>query len=233
MTGIQELREYVCLQNARLPEQGLVTLTWGNVSGRLDDLIAIKPSGVPYASLRPEHIVVLDLEGNVVAGDLRPSVDTATHLEMYREFSDIGGIVHVHSKYATAFAQARVPINCLGTTHADYFSGPVPLTRPLTEEEVAADYEANTGRIIVEHIHSQLALMHVPAVLAAGHAPFVWGLDAATAVDTAVALESCAHLALLTGALSAGPPHPLEDWVLAKHHDRKHGAGAYYGQGKQ
>ncbi len=234
MSAISELRDYVCRQNARLPEEGLVSLTWGNVSGRIDDMIAIKPSGVPYPGMTPDDIVVLDLEGNVVAGELRPSIDTATHLELYRSFPGIGGVVHAHSTYGTAFAQARVPLRCLGTTHADHFNGQVPVTRPLTADEVAEEYEANTGRVIVEHFRSNgINPLHVPAVLAAGHAPFVWGDDAATAVDNTVALEASAHMAVLTGMLTGWQANQLEDWILAKHHERKHGAHAYYGQGKR
>lgn len=235
MTSTAELRRYVCAQNKRLPAEGLVALTWGNVSGRSDDgsLIAIKPSGVPYPELTAEDIVVLDLDGAVVEGTLRPSTDTATHLELYRTFPDIGGVVHAHSVYGTAFSQARCPIECLGTTHADSFAGPVPVTRPLTPEEVAAEYEANTGRVIVEHFRTNgINPMHVPGVLVAGHAPFVWGGDAAAAVDTAVTLEAAARMALLTRLLTAGDPPLLEEWVLAKHHERKHGEDAYYGQGK-
>lgn len=232
MSGVNGLREYVCEQNARLPEEGLVSLTWGNVSGRIDDLVAIKPSGVPYSGMSPEDIVVLDLDGNIVAGDLRPSIDTATHLELYREFPEIGGVVHAHSTYGTIFAQARLPLDCLGTTHADHFNGPVPVTRQLSADEVADDYEANTGRVIVEHFRTHgINPLHVPAVLTAGHAPFVWGPDAARAVDNTIALEASARMALLTGTLTGSRPQPLEDWVLAKHHERKHGASAYYGQG--
>jgi L-ribulose-5-phosphate 4-epimerase len=233
MTAVADLREYVCGQNSRLPAEGLVSLTWGNVSGRSGDLIAIKPSGVPYPGMTPDDIVVLDLDGSVVAGRLRPSIDTATHLELYRAFPEIGGVVHAHSTYGTAFSQARLPIECLGTTHADHFAGPVPVTRPLTAAEVATEYEANTGRVIVAHFRSSgINPMHVPGVLAAGHAPFVWGTNAANAVDNTVALEASARMALLTGMLTSNHPVPLEDWILAKHHERKHGANAYYGQGK-
>ena len=233
MTEISALRNYVCGQNLRLPDEGLVSLTWGNVSGRSADgsLIAIKPSGVPYSNMSPEDIVVLDLDGNVVAGRLRPSTDTATHLALYRAFPDIGGVVHVHSTYGTVFAQARFPLECLGTTHADHFAGPVPVTRSLTADEVATEYEANTGKVIVELFRSnEINPMHVPGVLAAGHAPFVWGKDAAAAVDNAVALEASAHMALLMRLLTTDDRR-LEDWVLAKHHERKHGSNAYYGQG--
>lgn len=233
MTDIAALREYVCQQNTRLPELGLVTLSWGNVSGRVDDLVAIKPSGVSYAELAPDDIVVLDLDGGVVAGELRPSVDTPTHLVLYRAFSGIGGVVHAHSPYGTSFAQARVPIPCLGTTHADHFSGPVPVSPALSPEQVADDYEGNTGRVIVQHFaDSGIDPQHVPAVLAAGHGPFVWGSNAAAAVENAVALEASARMAVLTGAIAGAPPPPLEEWTLAKHHERKRGNNAYYGQGK-
>lgn len=232
MTTIADLRTFVFLQNLRLPAEGLVSLTWGNVSGRSDDLVAIKPSGVPYSDMTPDDIVVLDIEGEIVEGDLRPSTDTETHLELYRAFPGVGGVVHVHSTYATAFSQARIPIECLGTTHADHFNGPIPVTRPLRAEEVADEYEENTGRAIVEHFRAhEVDPMHVPGVLAAGHAPFTWGEDASAAVDNAVALEASARMAILTGLVKGSHPEPLEDWVLAKHHERKHGADAYYGQG--
>jgi L-ribulose-5-phosphate 4-epimerase len=232
MTASADLRSYVCEQNLRLPAEGLVSLTWGNVSGRSGPLIAIKPSGVPYATLTPDDIVVLDLEGAVVEGTLRPSTDTATHLELYRAFPEIGGIVHAHSTYGTAFAQARLSIDCFGTTHADHFAGPIPVTRPLDANEVATAYETNTGRVIVEHFRANdINPLHIPGVLVAGHAPFTWGKDAAAAVDNAVALEAGAKMALLTTILTGGAPPPLEDWVLAKHHERKHGDTAYYGQG--
>ena len=233
MKSTSDLREQVWLENVRLPAEGLVSLTWGNVSGRSDDgsLMAIKPSGVPYTELTPHDIVVLDLNGDVIEGDLKPSTDTATHVELYRAFPEIRGIVHAHSTYGTAFAQARIPIACLGTTHADHFAGPVPVTRPLTSEEVADEYEANTGRVIVRHLISHgIDPLHVPGVLVSGHAPFVWGIDATTAVDNAVALEASAQMALLTGILTAGNWLGLESWVLEKHHERKHGVNAYYGQ---
>jgi L-ribulose-5-phosphate 4-epimerase len=233
MSETGELRRNVWRQNARLPAEGLVSLTWGNVSGRFGSLIAIKPSGVPYSQLTPDDIVVLDLDGNVVEGRLRPSTDAPTHLELYRAFPDIGGVVHAHSLYGTAFSQARVTIDCLGTTHADHFAGPVPVTRALRPDEVESEYEAHTGRVIVEHFRSgAIDPMHVPAVLAAGHAPFTWGPDAAAAVDNAVALEASARMALVTRMLVAGRPPPLEEWIVAKHHERKHGVNAYYGQGK-
>jgi L-ribulose-5-phosphate 4-epimerase len=234
MTDLSELRELVWQQNKRLPAEGLVSLTWGNVSGRVADRVAIKPSGVPYPNMTPEDIVVVDLDGNVVEGHLRPSIDTATHLALYRAFPDISGVVHAHSTYGTVFAQARLPIECLGTTHADHFAGPIPVTRQLSADEVATAYEENTGRVIVEHFESNgINPVYVPGVLAAGHAPFVWGDTAVTAVDNTVALEASAHMALLTGLLTGLRPDRLEDWILAKHHERKHGVNAYYGQGQQ
>ncbi len=233
MMSLDALREDVCRANRRLPSEGLVSLTWGNVSARSDDgsLFAIKPSGVPYDDLSPGEVVVLDLEGAIVAGDLRPSTDTATHLELYRAFPRIGAVVHAHSTYGTAFAQARVPIDCLGTTHADHFAGPITVTRPLSPDEVGDGYEVHTGRVIVEHIQQAgLDPLHVPAVLVAGHAPFVWGTSASAAVDNAVALEASAHMALITRLLTGGDPPLLESWILAAHHERKHGESAYYGQ---
>ncbi len=235
MTSLSELREEVWRANLRLPSEGLVSLTWGNVSARSDDgsLVAIKPSGVPYADLGPDDVVVLDLEGRIVAGDLRPSIDTATHLELYRAFPGIGAVVHAHSTYGTAFSQARLPIDCLGTTHADHFAGPITVTRPLSPDEVGEGYEVHTGRVIVEHmLDTGRDPLHVPAVLVAGHAPFVWGTTPAAAVDNAVTLEVSAHMALVTRLLSGGNPPVLESWILATHHERKHGKNAYYGQGE-
>jgi L-ribulose-5-phosphate 4-epimerase len=205
-------------------------LTWGNVSGLSDDgrHVVIKPSGVPYLSMRPEHMVVVDLDGNVVDGDLRPSSDTPTHVWLYKHFPGIGGITHTHSPKATAFAQARMEIPCLGTTHADHFFGPVPVTRALTSQEVAEAYESNTGRVIVERF-AGLDPRSMPAVLVAGHAPFVWGHDAADSVQNAVALEAVAAMAKATLTLRRDTP-PLEPYVVDKHHQRKHGSEAYYGQ---
>ena len=234
MTGtasIDELRAEVCAANLRLPAEGLVTLTWGNVSGRSPDgeLVAIKPSGVPYAEMRPEHMVVLTLDGEIVDGELRPSTDTPTHLALYRAFPAIRGIVHAHSTHATAFAQARRLVPCLGTTHADHFDGPVPVTRPLTDDEVSSDYELATGAVIVDHFDAHhIDPTAVPGVLVAGHAPFTWGATPSKAVDNAVALEAVAHMALLSAQIAT--PVPLEQHVLAVHHERKHGANAYYGQ---
>ncbi|MFW5692995.1 MAG: L-ribulose-5-phosphate 4-epimerase AraD [Thermoguttaceae bacterium] len=226
---LDALREEVCNANRRLAESGLVTLTWGNTSGidRRRGLVAIKPSGVPYERLEPGHLVVVDLEGRIVEGELRPSTDTATHLTLYRTFEQIGGVTHTHSRYATMFAQARRPIPCLGTTHADHFHGPVPVTRPLAEAETA-DYEAATGRIIVERF-TELDPLAMPAVLAAGHGPFTWGRDAADSVRNAVALEAVAEMALGTRLLDPDAPE-LEPYLLEKHYGRKHGPNAYYGQ---
>lgn len=233
MSTVTDLQDAVCAANLRLPAEGLVTLTWGNVSGRSDDgeLVAIKPSGVPYRDMRPDQMVVMRLDGTIVTGDLRPSTDTATHLELYRAFDGVGGIVHVHSAFATAFAQARVPIPCLGTTHADHFNGAVPVTRPLTAAEVQDGYERHTGTVIVEHFTTnQLAPTELPAVLVAGHAPFVWGSTPDKAVDNAVALEAVASMAVTVRTLNAAAP-ALEPWVLDVHYQRKHGDNKYYGQG--
>lgn len=227
---LEELKQQVCAANRELVRLGLVTLTWGNASGldRARGLMVIKPSGVAYERLEPADMVVVDLEGRQVEGALRPSSDTPTHLHLYRSFDGLGGIAHTHSLHATMFAQARREIPCLGTTHADHFHGPVPVTRPLTEAEVAADYEHNTGRVIVERF-AGLDPLAVPAVLVAGHGPFAWGADAAEAVRNSVALEAVAQMALGTWRIHPDAPE-LEDYILEKHHRRKHGPNAYYGQ---
>ena len=227
---LEELRADVCKANLDLVAHGLVTLTWGNVSAidRERGFVAIKPSGVPYDVMRPEHIVLVDLDGRVAEGALRPSSDTPTHLLLYRHFAAVGGITHTHSLHATMFAQARAEIPCFGTTHADHFDGPVPVTRPLTAEEVDEAYEANTGRVIVERFRD-LDPIAMPAVLVAGHAPFAWGRNAAESVKNAVALEAVAQLAIGTRSVRPDAP-PLEQYVLRKHHQRKHGPHAYYGQ---
>jgi len=228
---LEKLKEDVYRANLDLVRHGLVTLAWGNASGISEDRrhVVIKTSGVPYEQMAPEKMVVVGLEGDVVEeGALRPSSDTPTHLLLYRHFGRIGGVTHTHSPRATMFAQARREIPCLGTTHADHFLGPVPVTRPLAEEEVAEDYEANTGRAIVERF-ARLDPLEMPAVLVAGHGPFTWGRDVAGGVANAVALEAVARMAL--GTLSLRPEAlPLESWVLQKHHQRKHGPAAYYGQ---
>jgi L-ribulose-5-phosphate 4-epimerase len=227
---LEDLKEQVCQANLDLVAEGLVTLTWGNVSGRSDDgqHVVIKASGVAYSKMRPANMVVVDLEGNAVEGNLRPSSDTPTHVLLYKSFTEIGGITHTHSRFATMFAQARMEIPCLGTTHADHFYGPVPVTRPLTENEVASVYEANTGHVIIERF-AGLDPVAMPAVLVAGHAPFAWGKSAAKSVDNAVALEAVAEMAWGTRQLVCPPPE-LEAYVLEKHFRRKHGPDAYYGQ---
>jgi L-ribulose-5-phosphate 4-epimerase len=227
---LDALREAVCEANRALVHHGLVTLTWGNVSGICAERlhVAIKPSGVPYEELMPEHVVIVDLDGNVVEGELRPSSDTPTHVALYRRFQHLGGITHTHSRHATAFAQARREIPCLGTTHADHFRGPVPVTRPLSETEVQDRYEANTAVVIIERF-AGLDPLHMPAVLVAGHAPFVWGRTVAESVQNAVALEAVAAMTLDTLALNAEPLE-LEEHVREKHYGRKHGKDAYYGQ---
>jgi len=227
---LTDLREEVCAANRALVEHGLVALTFGNVSGISPerDLVAIKPSGVPYEMLMPDQIVIVNLEGEVVEGGFHPSSDTPSHLLLYRHFEDIGAITHTHCRYATAFAQARREIPCLGTTHADHFYGPVPVTRALEPDEVDKDYETNTGRVIVERF-KDLDPMEVPAVLVAGHAPFAWGRDVDESLENAIALEAIAEMAVATLQL-APDASGLEDYLLDKHYQRKHGSGAYYGQ---
>ena len=227
---LDALKAQVCQANLDLVAHGLVTLTWGNVSGISDDRqhVVIKPSGVSYDDMRPEQMVVVDLEGHVVEGKLRPSSDTPTHVLLYRNFPSIGGITHTHSRFATTFSQARVEIPCFGTTHADHFFGPVPVTRPLTERELDEGYEVNTGNVIVERFR-ELDAAAMPAVLVAGHAPFAWGKNVADSVKNAVALEAVAEMAL--GVYTLRPQGaPLESYVLKKHYERKHGPNAYYGQ---
>jgi L-ribulose-5-phosphate 4-epimerase len=227
---LETLKQQVCQANLDLVAHGLVTLTWGNVSGISDDRrhLVIKPSGVSYDEMRPEHMVVVDLDGRVVEGNLRPSSDTPTHVLLYQYFADIGGITHTHSRHATMFAQARREIPCFGTTHADHFHGPVPVTRPLTPAEVDAAYEVNTGRVIIERFRD-LDPAAMPAVLVAGHAPFAWGRDVAESVKNAVALEAVAEMAIGTLVVDSSAP-ALEQYVLDKHYRRKHGPDAYYGQ---
>lgn len=228
---LEQLKEEVCQANLDLVAHGLVTLTWGNVSGISDDRahLAIKPSGISYDALRPEQIVVVDVQtGHVVEGSLKPSSDTPTHRLLYEHFETIGGIVHTHSPCATSWAQAGRAIPCYGTTHADHFFGDVPVTRRLNQAEVEGDYEANTGRVIVETFANRDPAA-VPGVLVDGHAPFCWGSDPGNAVENAVALEAVADMALKTLAIH---PHAeaVESFLLEKHFSRKHGADAYYGQ---
>lgn len=230
---LRRLKAAVCEANLELVRQGLVTLTWGNVSGLSEDRrhVVIKPSGVSYSELRPEQMVVVDLDGQVVEGDLRPSSDTPTHVLLYRQFRGVFGITHTHSTQATAFAQARREIPCFGTTHADHFFGPVPVTRPLSPAEVDEAYERYTGEVILERF-ADLDPLAMPAVLVAGHAPFTWGRDAGESVRNAIALEAVAAMAQLTLALRPDAP-TLEPYVLNKHYQRKHGPSAYYGQEAQ
>ncbi len=227
---LENLKKDVLFANKELQAKELVIYTWGNVSGidREKGLVVIKPSGVAYDDLTAADMVVLDLDGNVVEGNLRPSSDTATHLELYRQFEEIGGVVHTHSLWATIWAQAGRGIPCRGTTHADYFYGEIPCTRPLNKQEVATDYELNTGKVIVERF-SGLDYRQVPAVLVAEHGPFVWGKEAQEAVHNSVVLEQLAQMAYFTGVLS-GSQQPISQQVLDKHYLRKHGPGAYYGQ---
>jgi L-ribulose-5-phosphate 4-epimerase len=230
---LRDLKEEVLEANRMLVGEGLVRLTWGNVSGFDPDrgLFAIKPSGVAYDDLDLDSIVVLDLEGRVAEGALRPSSDTPTHLILYRDFPGIRGITHTHSPRATALCQAGVELPCLGTTHADHFHGTVPLVRELTPEEVAEDYETNTGLAIVAAFRERgLDPLAMPACLQRFHAPFTWGGSPMDSVKNSVALEVCAAMALDTWCLRPEAA-PLPGHLLAKHHLRKHGPGAYYGQG--
>jgi L-ribulose-5-phosphate 4-epimerase len=231
---LEALKEHVWRANLDLVEAGLVIRTWGNVSGvdRAAGLMVIKPSGVAYKEMQPEHMVVVDLEtGTVCEGKLRPSSDTPTHLALYRAFAAIGGIAHTHSTMATAWAQACQDIPALGTTHADYFHGPIPCTRPLREGEITGDYEVNTGEVIVERFVGMNPL-HCPAVIVANHGPFAWGRTAAEAADNAGVLEHVALLAART--LQIFPfAKPVPAVLLDKHFFRKHGPGAYYGQGPE
>ncbi|WP_160724407.1 L-ribulose-5-phosphate 4-epimerase [Bacillus sp. USDA818B3_A] len=229
---LENLKREVLEANLALPKHGLVTFTWGNVSGidRESGLVVIKPSGVPYDELKIDDLVVLDLDGNIVEGTLRPSSDTPTHLALYRAFPQIGGIVHTHSPGATSWAQAGRPIPALGTTHADYFYGEIPCTRTLTQEEIERGYELETGNVIIETFEKQgLDPVAMPGILLSGHAPFSWGKNADQAVHNAVVLEEVAKMALNTFILNP-QIQPIDQYLLDKHYLRKHGANAYYGQ---
>ena len=227
---LKKLKEQVCRANLLLPKHNLVTFTWGNVSGidRKRGLVVIKPSGVPYDKMEPEDMVVLDLDGNIVEGKWKPSSDTPTHLRLYAAFPGCGGVVHTHSRWATVFAQAGRAIPALGTTHADDFHGPIPCTRPLTDGEIAGEYEAETGNVIIETFRGRDP-MGVPAVLVHSHGPFAWGKDPLEAVHNAVVLEEVAFMAWHTLAL-APDKGEMQPSLLDKHYLRKHGPGAYYGQ---
>lgn len=231
---LEELKEKVYKANMELPKRGLVIYTWGNASeiDRLNGLVAIKPSGVEYSDLSPENIVILDLNGNIVEGKLKPSSDTKTHLELYKAFPSIGGIVHTHSTHAVGWAQACMDIPCLGTTHADYFYGAIPCTRHLTQEELNEDYERNTGKIIVETFKQRaIDPKAVPSVICASHGPFSWGDSAATAVYHAVVLEEVARMAAITKQVNPAAIHAPQ-YLQDKHYMRKHGPNRYYGQEK-
>jgi L-ribulose-5-phosphate 4-epimerase len=228
------LSDLACRANIELANSGLVIGTFGNLSvvDRAAGVVAIKPSGVRYADLTPDKMVLVSLEsGEVVDGALRPSSDTPTHLALYRAFS-CGAIVHTHSEYATMFAQARTPIGCMGTTHADYFRGDIPVTRPMTQAEVETDYEANTGAVIVETFRiGKISPDEVPAVLIANHAPITWGPDAAKAIENARVLEFVAQMDWRARVMAPDAPRP-DQFLIDKHYFRKHGKGAYYGQKK-
>ena len=231
--SLEQLREEVLEANLELGRQGLVLYTFGNASGvlRNEGWVVIKPSGVPYEKMKPEHLVVSDLEGNLLGGSLRPSSDLPTHCQLYRSFPDIGGVVHTHSEYATAWAQARREIPCLGTTHADYFHGPVPVTEPMPEDEIAGEYEKNTGMAIVRAFKNRSPAA-VPGVLVASHGPFTWGPDATAAAHNAVILESLARMAFLTLTINS-EAEAIGRSLHDRHYLRKHGPAAYYGQTKE
>ncbi len=226
---LKELKQKVYQANLDLVSHGLVIFTWGNVSAidRENELVIIKPSGVSYDTMKADDMVVVDLDGNLVEGNLKPSSDTPTHLELYKAFPEIGGVVHTHSTYATAWAQAGVDLPNIGTTHADYFSEAIPCTRSMTEEEINGQYEKETGSVIVERF-KEINPMHVPGVLVNNHGPFSWGKDANDAVHNAVVMEQVAKMAFI--AYSVNPDLRMNNNLIKKHFLRKHGPGAYYGQ---
>ncbi len=227
---LEDMKIKVCQANLELKRHGLVIFSWGNVSGidRARGIIGIKPSGVSYDDLTPDKIVLVDMDGTVVEGSLRPSSDTATHLELYRSFPTIGGVCHTHSTYATSWAQSCKAIPCMGTTHADYFYGAVPVTAAMSDEAVETDYELNTGKVIVEAF-KEIDPDRMPAVLVAHHGPFTWGPTPAASVESAVVLEQVAQMALNNMILNP-PLQAVPQYLLDKHYLRKHGNNAYYGQ---
>ena len=230
MSNIAELKQKVLESNLALPKYGLVTFTWGNVSGidRKNGLVAIKPSGVEYDNLKVDDIVIVDIQGNIVEGSLRPSSDTATHLELYKAFPNIGGVVHTHSRWATIFSQAGKGIPALGTTHADYFYSEIPCTARMSADEINGEYEKETGLVIVQRFKG-INPDWVPSVLVNSHGPFSWGTSPADAVHNAVVLEETAMMAWHTEILTQNTK-PMQQELLDKHFLRKHGANAYYGQ---
>jgi len=231
---LEKLKEDVCKANLELVQHGLVIFTWGNVSAIDPEtrLVVIKPSGVSYDNMKPSDMVVVDLDGNVVEGDLRPSSDTPTHVVIYKAFPGVGGVVHTHSTFATSWAQAGRDIPNIGTTHADYFHRDIPCTRDMNEKEVKGEYEKETGNVIVERFASSgIDPMDTPAVLVRNHGPFAWGTDAFNAVHNAVVLEQVAKMAFVS--FSVNPSLGMNDLLIEKHYSRKHGPGAYYGQKKK
>jgi len=227
---LEELKQKVYEANMMLPKYGMITFTWGNVSAvdRETGLVVIKPSGVEYEQMKPDDMVVVDLDGKVVEGKLHPSSDTPTHVELYRAFDKIGGITHTHSRWATSWSQAGKALPAYGTTHADYLFGEVPCTRDLTREEIEFDYEKNTGKVIIEAFEGR-APEYVNAVLVKSHGPFAWGKDAADSVHNAVVLEECAMMGAMSRVIN-GEVQPMAEALLNKHYFRKHGENAYYGQ---
>ena len=231
--SLSRLREEVLEANLELVRRGLVLYTFGNASGvsRENGLVVIKPSGVPYEEMKPEHLVVTDLDGKIVEGNLRPSSDLPTHLVLYKAFTGIGGVVHTHSEYATAWAQARREIPCFGTTHADYFHGAVPVTEPMPDHQIAGEYEKNTGTAILTAFRDRNPAA-LPGVLVANHGPFAWGESAEAAAHNAVILEAIARMAYFTSTLHP-PAGPIGKTLHDRHYLRKHGSNSYYGQAKE
>ena len=227
---LEELKKQVCDANLELVRRGVVIYTWGNVSEKIGEFIAIKPSGVEYEKMKADDMVIVDIDGNIKEGKLKPSSDLKTHLELYKACDEIKGICHTHSNYATSFAQAGLPIIPLGTTHADYFFGTIPCTRELKKEEVANDYEKNTGKVIVEEFKNK-SFLSVPAAIVKSHGVFTWGKSAKQAVENAVILEEIAKMNFQTYLLNK-KIHKLRDYITNKHYQRKHGINAYYGQQK-